>query len=165
MHEQSQGPVVATVMRFCLKLSLGPYNMSLRTAKALARLCLCAGLPEHFLAAYVISNFVYVLTYIEHWIILHKMIAGLKISFSPKRSRIIIKCLFYSYFFTDLWFEYLIESPQWGESNKYSNRMFLELLITLFWHKILLIVTFWAKVSCPSNCHHREFCRCIECQF
>ena len=38
---------------FCLKLPQGPYHMS---AKALARLYLCAGLPEPFLFAYVICT-------------------------------------------------------------------------------------------------------------
>ena len=48
-----QSSILATDMRVCPKLFLGPYYIS-ATAKDLTRLCLCATSPEPFLFAYVI---------------------------------------------------------------------------------------------------------------
>ena len=60
------------------------------------------------------------------------------------------------------WFYSYTSIEHWGDSNKYQNHMFLKLLKTLFLHKVWLIVTFWAKVSCPSNYHYNELCRCMK---
>ena len=64
-----------------------------------------------------------------------------------------------------LCFGYLLELPQWGDSNKYPKHMLLEVLMQSFLHNFSLTVTSWAKFSWPSNCHYNEFCRCIGCRY
>ena len=59
----------------------------------------------------------------------------------------------------------MLELPQWGNSNKYTKYIFLEISHAMFLHNFSLTVTSWAKVSCQSNYSYNEFCRCIECRY
>ena len=75
------------------------------------------------------------------------------------------KALFCSYFLTEHMFRYLLESPHWGDSNKYPKHMFFKVLNTIFLYNLWLIVTSEAKVSWQSDCYYNEFCRYIECRY
>ena len=61
-------------------------------------------------------------------------------------------------------FGYLLELPQWGNSNKYPKHVACS-FNAIFLHNFSLIVTSWAKVLWHSNCHYNEFCRYIECRY
>ena len=47
-------------------------------------------------------------------------------------------------------FEYLLESPHWGDSNKYTKHMLLG-FNAIFLHTVALTVTCWDKVLCHYN--------------
>ena len=62
-------------------------------------------------------------------------------------------------------FLYLLESPQWGDSDNYPKYMLLEILMQYSCIIFSLTVTSWAKVLWHSNRHYNEFYRCSECRY
>ena len=64
-----------------------------------------------------------------------------------------------------LCFGCLLESPHWGDSKKIFKTYAAWSFNAIFLHNFSLTVTSSAKVSCYSNCHYNEFCCCIECRY
>ena len=63
-----------------------------------------------------------------------------------------------------LCFGYLLESPHWGDSNKYPKHgawSFNAIILAQF----LINCHLLNEVSWHSNCHFNEFYRCIECRY
>ena len=63
-----------------------------------------------------------------------------------------------------LCFGYLLESPHWCDSNKYSKHVAWS-FNAMFLPNFSLIVISWAKISWHLNCHYNEFYRCIQCRY